>query len=168
MKISRGDQRPVRWESAKVQAARLLGKYGLKDADMAIALSISVSTLTQWKNKHPEFEESYELGRQEANLKLIDSAFLMATDRWVEEEHIINARVVTVKKFVPGNPWITMKLLAHRMPDQFSESRHRIDINQTTTNINIDLNILDENELRLMESIQFKNKAIPENLGEDE
>jgi transposase-like protein len=52
-----------------------LAREGLTEVEMAQKLGIGKSTLTRWKQKHPEFRASLKGSREEADLKVVDSLY---------------------------------------------------------------------------------------------
>lgn len=59
---------------------------GATDAEIAKSLGINVSTLCEWKNKHPEFKEAFSRGRKEVVIEIKAALLKKALGFEYEEE----------------------------------------------------------------------------------
>lgn len=98
------------------------------DADLAVFLEISVSTLNDWKQAHPSFLASIRAGKEEADMTVAEAASFGATGGMVEEEVAVKLKdkdpasgkiierveVVGVRRYVPPNPQLTRMWLINR------------------------------------------------------
>lgn len=102
-----------------------LAREGLTEVEMAQKLGIGKSTLTRWKQKHPEFRASLKGSREEADLKVVDSLYRRALGYEYEETEMVMAnkdgemkpaRVRKVKKHVAPDVTACIFWLKNRQP----------------------------------------------------
>lgn len=159
----------VKWNPENSHTVYLMALLGATDSQMAEVLDVPVDTINRWKNSHPEFMEALSRGKMKANMKVAESFYHNCIDRWIEEEqvHVWKGKIIKtkVKRFIQGDKWAQTKFLAIKHPEQWSEIHKMNEGNPANSNISINFNILSTDELAMMESIQQKNKQLPENAG---
>ena len=100
-------------------AARVrdLAFVGLRDAEMARILGISVTTLKAWKEQHPEFAFAWEDGANQAAIKVAGALFKRACgyDYFTMKE--TPAGIVREQKHVPADVGAATNWLHNWRPD---------------------------------------------------
>jgi hypothetical protein len=62
---------------------------GATDEEIAEAFDVSGATIKNWKSDYPEFLASITQGKVEADARVAESTFKLATDDvWIEEEKL--------------------------------------------------------------------------------
>lgn len=68
--------RPTKYEANyHVERAYGLALLGLDDSEMAKVWEVDVSTVSNWKNDHPEFLEALRQGKDEADQQIVKSLY---------------------------------------------------------------------------------------------
>src|SRR5216683_2182387 len=83
---------PTRYEPAFCPRARRLALLGLTDTEIADLFGISPDTLYEWRRRHPEFSDSLDAGKIEADAEVAESLYHRAR----------GAKVPAVKIFMPA------------------------------------------------------------------
>ena len=105
--------------------AEKLAKLGATDEDIAGALDISVATLYNWRNEHPEFLEALKGGKIMADAEVASKLFHRATGY----EHpdvdikVIDGQIVITDlvKHYPPDTTAAIFWLKNRRPDLWRE-----------------------------------------------
>jgi len=71
--------RPSKYKDDFPAQAKRLAKLGLTDEEMASFFEVSLATLSNWKNEHPEFLEALKGGKSPADGKVAESLYRRAT-----------------------------------------------------------------------------------------
>lgn len=99
-------------------------RNGIAEKAIAKELGITEQTLTNYKNKYPEFKEALSKGKGADVLqRLINSGIESACGQWIEEETITvlldkdgkpsKRQKVTTKKYIPPNPALNQYYTKH-------------------------------------------------------
>lgn len=71
--------RPSSYDPEFCKWAQKLTRLGATDREVADFLEISESSLYEYKHLHPEFSESFRLGKEEADSRVVQSLYRRAT-----------------------------------------------------------------------------------------
>jgi len=155
-----------KWDSKYAPIVFQLALLGATSVEVAAAFDITTGTLIYWKKHHTEFNEAWKKGKIEADAKVAESFYKNCIDRWEEEEE---AKVVKgvlerikVKRFIRGDKWAQSRWLSLRRRGDWTESQ-KYEITNNSTNINIALKEYSFDELKMLESIGYKQ--LPEHDG---
>lgn len=111
---------------------RDLSIAGLRDAEIARLLGISVSTMQAWAEKYPDFHHGWKDGKLQADAKVVGALFKKAcgytTTKWKETKD----GMFQEKVEYPPDTAALMYWLNNRMPDQF-KSRVEVDADVSGT-----------------------------------
>ena len=141
-----------------------LAREGLTEKEMAQKLGIGKTTLTRWKQEHPEFRASLNGSREEADLKVVDSLYRRAIGYESEETEMVVtakdgekklAKVKRVKKHVAPDVTACIFWLKNRRPAEWRDKVQQ-EISGPEgkpVQVQVDLSHLSEEELRVLESI---------------
>jgi transcriptional regulator with XRE-family HTH domain len=58
--------------------AGYLAQEGLTEEQIAERLGVGITTLSRWKNEHPEFREALKVSKDEADAKVVESLYKQA------------------------------------------------------------------------------------------
>ena len=111
-------------------------REGVLEKDIARSLGISVSTLEDYKAKHPEFSEAIKKGKEIGDSAVVNSLFKKCTGAYVKEEKAIKCKevyydedgrrcerevvnVVVVDTFIPPDTMAMMYWLNNRQPEKW-------------------------------------------------
>ena len=159
-------------EDTKQKAYLLCAIYGATDEILAKMLGVTVRTIQNWKNTHPDFYEIVELGKTMANANVANELYKSCFDKyiWLEEERCIKGQVIVTRKqiCIPGNVHAQIKFMAVRDPEHWSETSRAMEVNNTT-NYNV-LNAAFENltNEQLKNIIGHQLKEIPKDVDQNE
>ena len=67
--------RPSKYKPEFVELARKVAKLGATEQEVAEVLGVSKSTLNNWKGEHPEFLDSLNVGREQADARVTEALF---------------------------------------------------------------------------------------------
>lgn len=67
--------RPSQYREAYVNGARMLAKLGATDAEIAEFFDVDVRTIYRWKNTHPEFCQALNIGKDEADERVVRALY---------------------------------------------------------------------------------------------
>jgi len=107
-----------------------LAREGLTEKEMAQKLGIGKTTLTRWKQEHPEFRASLNGSREEADLKVVDSLYRRAIGYEFEETEMVvtakdgeekPAKEKRVKKHVAPDVTACIFWLKNRRPAEWRD-----------------------------------------------
>lgn len=118
--------RPTEYRDEYVERVANLALNGATDAEIADDLGVSISTLYNWRAKHPEFLSALKYGKSQSNERVERSLYLRA----VGYEH--DAVKVSFDKdgqpiyapyraFVPPDPGAMKLWLLNRDPENWKE-----------------------------------------------
>lgn len=104
-----------------------MAEKGLTEKEMALCLDIDLSTLTKWKQRHPDFFTSLKEWKLIADAEVEKSLFLSAKGFTVPAVHISNHQgAITqtdIKKYYPPNPVSGIFWLKNRQPDKWRDRK---------------------------------------------
>lgn len=80
---------PVKYIKSYVDQGYKLALRGCTDSEIADIIGVGVSTIYYWKNKYPDFKDAIQAGREDADDKVIESLFKLATGYDYEETVIV-------------------------------------------------------------------------------
>lgn len=55
-----------------------MAQEGLTEEQIAERLGVGITTLSRWKNEHPEFREALKVSKDEADAKVVESLYKQA------------------------------------------------------------------------------------------
>lgn len=119
--------RPTAYDPRFDRIARKFALLGATDAQIADALGVTVTTLTNWKHAHPGFLAALKEGKDHADAAVVESLYRRATGfqhksvkiMQYEGEPII---VPFIEKFAP-DPTSMIFWLKNRRPGEWREKR---------------------------------------------
>lgn len=124
--------RPTKYDSTILKRVKEWAKKGLSDAQIAQNLDVSRSTLSDWKNRFPDFLDVITKGKDIADRNVVNSVYKAAQFSEVTEEHThikkdANGKEIKeirrVKKIIPPNPALAIFWLKNRLPDDWRDRR---------------------------------------------
>ena len=164
-------KRPTFWTTRIIDAAYQLALLGATEVQMGQILGVSTPTIKSWKQKHPEFDQAIKDGTIGAVTKVADAFLKVAlgyereieTTTYDRSEH----RWITTKQmhYYPPDPWACARFLELKARNYDWSVTQNIQINQTNTNINIELSELSTDQLRVLKEIS--QKQLPQDAGSD-
>jgi len=146
-----------------------LALLGATDKELCDALGVSMSTLSVWKTKNPEFKEALQKGRVMADMKVAEALFLNTQDRFVEieENHVYRGEVIktTKKIFIQGDKWAQAQWLSKRRKGEWTEKgAQNIQFNQyNIATGGFDFSGMSDEELKMLENIGYKTQKSQQN-----
>jgi hypothetical protein len=162
------------WKSEYVRQVFYLALMGATEAQIAQAFDVSQSTISKWKEVYPEFAQSMNAGKMDADAKVAHSLYLAAVGYSHPEEVIVPnrirefdekgrptkeyteiIRVKTTRNYAP-NAYAGFKWLNARQPDVWGSKLHvKGEISHTHK---LDLSHYTIEELELLNKISLQNK----------
>lgn len=112
--------------------ARKVAKLGGTNVEIADALGICPSTMTNWRNTYPEFVEALKLGGEQCLDRAETSIYARAVGYDYTEEQAIKVKVgkdvekvdiVEVRRHLPADPNAAVRLLAAKGREEWRERR---------------------------------------------
>jgi hypothetical protein len=94
-------------ERTPVQAEKLCRQFGADDQALAEYFEVDVSTISRWKNEHPEFKEALRRGKDAFDTERVEQALLHRAIGYSHPEddiRVVNGEVVitpTVRHYPP-------------------------------------------------------------------
>lgn len=107
-------------ERTPVQAEKLCRQFGADDQALAEYFEVDVSTISRWKNEHPEFKEALRRGKDAFDTERVEQALLHRAIGYSHPEddiRVVNGEVVvtpTVKHYPPDTAAIIFWLKNRR------------------------------------------------------
>lgn len=100
--------RPTDYGKVNLSQVHKLAMKGFTDAEIADFIEVAPSTYYLWKREHPEFSESINLGKEEADRKVERSLFECATGYSHPDTHFavcdgVVVQTPTIKHYKPDN-----------------------------------------------------------------
>lgn len=119
--------RPSKYKDEYVSQARKLTALGATDAELADFFSVTISTVSLWKVKHPEFSEALKLGKEVADKRVEEALYNRAlgyshedTDIRVVDGAIMETPMI---KHYPPDTTAAIFWLKNRKPDEWRDKR---------------------------------------------
>lgn len=126
-KIKRKPGQPTKLDDKMKASLKLLAEKGFTDKEMAKALHFDESTLTKWKQRHPQFFMSLKEWKLSADKEVEKSLFMSAKGFTVPAIHISNHQgeitQTPIKKYYPPNPVSGIFWLKNRQPDKWRDRK---------------------------------------------
>jgi hypothetical protein len=124
--------RPSKYKEEYCKQAEKICLLGATDEFLADYFEVNVSTLSEWKVKHPEFREAIKKGKDDADLKVAESLYNRACGYSHKEEKVFNnqGEIVThetTKHYAP-DPTALIFWLKNRQPKQWRD-KQELDVN---------------------------------------
>ncbi len=120
--------RPTVWDDRFIQIAKALAKLGATDLEVADALVVDIRTIYRWKLEHPEFAEALKIGKADADQKVQDSLYKLATGYSFDSVKVMlvdgEPEHVPVIEHVPPNAAAGIFWLKNRMPEQWRDTKN--------------------------------------------
>lgn len=113
-------------ERTSVQAEKLCRQFGADDQALAEYFEVDVSTISRWKNEHPEFKEALRRGKDAFDTERVEQALLHRAIGYSHPEddiRVVNGEVVvtpTVKHYPPDTAAIIF-WLKNRQRDRWRD-----------------------------------------------
>lgn len=124
--------RPSKYKEEYCKQAEKICLLGATDEFLADYFEVNVSTLNEWKVRHPEFREAIKKGKDDADLKVAESLYYRACGYSHKEEKVFNnqGEIVThetTKHYAP-DPTALIFWLKNRQPKQWRD-KQELDVN---------------------------------------
>jgi len=127
--------RPTKYNKGWPLAAEYMSRKGMVDKEMAAKIGVAESTFHLWKQKHPEFAEALNKGKNEIDDKVESALFQRALGYDYEEsvENLVNGKMMVTTiyhKHMPGNTTACIYTLNNRRPEiwrQKQQIEHVVD-----------------------------------------
>ncbi|MCP1651686.1 terminase [Pseudomonas nitroreducens] len=117
--------RPTKYKAEYVEQARKLCQLGATDAEMADFFDVTISTLSLWKVKHPEFSDALKMGKEVADKRVEQALYNRALGFSHEETDIrvIEGRIemTPMIKHYPPDTTAAIFWLKNRRPDEWRD-----------------------------------------------
>jgi transcriptional regulator with XRE-family HTH domain len=148
----------TQWNEDRPRQVYMMALLGLTEKQMCDVMGIHQNTLTYWKSTNKSgIDEMIRRGKEEADMKVVESFYNNCIDRYVEEEevHVYKGQPikVKVKKFIQGDKWAQARWLALRRKEQWSEVQRVEMLNLNLNLTKIDFSGLTEEDLLLAKKI---------------
>lgn len=159
---SRQSRAITKWDPSYAKRAFALAILGASDKVLATVFGVTILTINNWKQTHPDFLEQYRKGQTEATSNVALALYTRAIGYEYEEEqvHVVRGEVqrIKVKKHVRPDPWSAARYLNLRGREFGWCEAHAPNLTQNNININsFDLTVLSTDELRAMKKLGLKN-----------
>ena len=161
--VTGNDKKKVKvWKDDIPVRAYRLSLLGLTNEEMGVAFGVSVNTFNQWLRTRDDLRKAVELGRQEADSRVVQSLYKKATGYTFEEDNITVSHgqviVTRVKKYAHPETTAAIFWLKNRQKEKWA------DVWKVDQNVQIsvqkkeaDLTDLTTEELQLMEKLGLQN-----------
>jgi len=127
-KGNRGGGRPSTFKAEYCRTAKRFFEIGGTDADLAIALGVSQSTIWRWKAAHPEFLESCKLGAEQADARVEASFYQRAVGYQRKAAKVLSYEGRSWEheyvEEVPADINAARFWLCNRRPKRWKDSKH--------------------------------------------
>lgn len=98
---------------------------GLTDEQIAKNLGIGVSTMTEWKKRHPAFQAALKDGKEVVDREVENALFKSAKGfKYTEQVVTHKGEVVTVEKFQSPSNTAQIFWLKNRKPDKWRDVKN--------------------------------------------
>jgi hypothetical protein len=141
---AQGRGRPPKYKAIYAQQAYKLCLLGADDSALANFFEVAESTLNRWKLAHPEFRESLNAGKIQADAKVAESLYQRATGYSHPEEKIFCyegeiIRAATIRHYPPDTT-ACIFWLKNRQPKLW---RDKVEVKQE-----VDVRVIPWDEIR--------------------
>jgi len=130
--------RPTRYSKAVPAQAEKLCALGATDDDLAGFFDVTVKTINNWKNKHPEFLHSVKTAKADLDQKVEMSLFERAMGYTHPEEKVFcsDGQITThdTTKHYPPDPTSMIFWLKNRQPEKWREKQEVVNTGEITIN----------------------------------
>ena len=94
--------RPTLYKKELLEKAEFLGQFGMTEEHIASMLDVNPSTLTRWKQRHPEFCKAIFRGKNKAVLSVTEAMFLKAKGhvKVIPDTKVVDKQLVDVEKHI--------------------------------------------------------------------
>ena len=116
--------RPTKYNEEVLRQAKILYRKGFTDAEVAETLGVDESTITEWKQVHPEFSASLKDWKDEADHKVERSLYERAQGYMIDD------------KFVPPDTTACIFWLKNRKSKQWRDKTEQEHSGQVNVFIN--------------------------------
>ena len=124
--------RPTLYQESYPDQARKLCLLNATDEDLADFFDVSVATISNWKNDHPEFLEAIKSGKDQADAHVAERLYNRAMGYSHKEDKIFNNNgeplIVETVKHYPPDTTAAIFWLKNRQRDKWRDVK---DINGT-------------------------------------
>ena len=108
---------------------------GATDVRLAEFFDVTEKTITNWKNKYPEFLLSIKRGKHESDAEVVNSLFGRAKGYEVtetrEEVGTAGDKSITTTKHVPSDTTAAIFWLKNRQPKQWRDKQEQVVVEMT-------------------------------------
>lgn len=122
--------RPSKLDELNLEQVRKLAVKGWTDKEIADFYDVSEQTVNNWKQRNPQFLESLNIGKDEADRKVERALFERATGYSHPDTHISNFQGQITEtpliKHYPPDPTSMIFWLKNRKRDDWKD-RHQVD-----------------------------------------
>jgi hypothetical protein len=162
----------TQWNEDRPRQVYMMALLGLTEKQMCDVMGIHQNTLTYWKSTNKSgIDEMIRRGKEEADMKVVESFYNNCIDRYVEEEevHVYKGQPikVKVKKFIQGDKWAQARWLALRRKEQWSEVQRVEMLNLNLNLTKIDFSGLTEEDLLLAKKIGLTQLQLAQDTSTD-
>ena len=142
--------RPPTYRPEYAEQAKKLCKLGATDRELADFFNVCESTVNVWKIKEDGFMESLKRGKEESDLRVVNSLYQRAVGYTQPEEKVFNhegkAMIVPTVRHIPADVTAARFWLKNRQPAKWTDQG-------TDTNV-----ILGSDFLTELQKAQRKNE----------
>jgi len=162
----------TQWNEDRPRQVYMMALLGLTEKQMCDIMGIHQNTLTYWKSTNKSgLDEMLRRGKEEADMKVVESFYNNCIDRYVEVEevHVYKGRPIKVKvmKFVQGDKWAQARWLALRWKEKWSETQRVEMFNLNVSLAKIDFSSLTEEDLQLAKKIGLTQLQLAQDASAD-
>ena len=121
-------KKPVRYEDVDFNALKELAQAGYTERQIALALDLTQSSITRWKQRYPEFKDLLQIWKLDADRQVERSLFERATGYVHDEERIYHDKDgkvtrVTVERHYPPDVKACIFWLKNRQKDLWKDKQ---------------------------------------------
>ena len=125
--IAKQEGRPTKYKKEYCAQAIKLCKKGFIDPEIADFFDIALSTLSLWKNAHPEFMDALKSGKRHSDDKVVDALYNRALGYEVtetkEETGDAGKKSTLITKKVAGDVGAMCFWLKNRQPTEWRDKQ---------------------------------------------
>lgn len=162
--------RPTEYKEDYSQHAYNYCLMGATNEKLAEFFKVSVATINNWKNVHPEFLDAIKKGRDIYDTETVEKSLLDRANGYTHKEQKVfcnNGKIVTkeVDKHYPPDPTSMIFWLKNRNPKRW---RDKIEIAGRFAVSNFDLELTDDEQAAYQERMKSVfGDDIPDLMGAD-
>lgn len=131
--------RKTKYDAGMLEAARLHAAAGKTDEGIAHELGISITTLRNWKETHPDLHEAIQEGRDCWAVTSVEESMLKRAQGYEYQETTTETgekgtRVITMQKHMPPDTRAAHFILTNRAPERWknkAEVEHKGEVGLT-------------------------------------